>query len=144
MARYRGTWEYDGNIFKSKFEMGLAKQLKEAGIKYEYERESYEYFTKVTNGSCDDCSGTHVSQRRGYTPDFFLPNGVVLEAKGHFTASNRVTLKAIRKAHPTLDIRLVFQADNCISRSSKTRNSDWCEQFEFKWALRTVPGEWMK
>lgn len=143
MARYRGTWPFDGHEFRSKFELGLAKQLKEAKVKYDYEKESYEYFTKVTNGLCDDCSGTHVVQRRWYTPDFFLPNGIVLEAKGHFTAPNRVTLKAIREAHPTLDLRLVFQANNRISRSSETRCSDWCDQFGFKWTIKTIPEEWL-
>lgn len=144
MARYRGKWKYDGYTFRSKFELTLAQQLKGAGIKYEYEKEQWEYFTKISNGTCEDCSGTHVYQRKWYTPDFFLPNGIVLEAKGHFTASNRATLKAIREAHPTIDLRLVFQADNRISRSSSTRYSEWCTQHEFKWVIRKIPEEWLK
>lgn len=143
MARYQGRYEFDGYEFKSKFELGLAKQLKEVGVNYEYEKESWEYFTKVTNGLCSDCDGTHVTQRRWYTPDFFLPNGVVIEAKGHFTASNRATLKAVRKAHPTVDLRLVFQTDNRISRSSRTKCSEWCEQFGFLYAVKEIPEEWI-
>jgi len=81
MARYRGKWEFDGHEFRSKFEVTLAKQLKEEEIKYDYEKESYEYYTKVTNGVCDDCAGTQIFQRHWYTPDFFLPNDLVLEAK---------------------------------------------------------------
>lgn len=148
MARYRGTWPFDGHEFRSKFELGLAKQLKE-GLKdrketYEYEKESYEYYTKVSNGVCDDCAGTQVFQRHWYTPDFFLPNGIIIEAKGHFTASNRTTLKAVRDAHDSLDLRLVFQANNRISRSSETRCSDWCERLNIKYAIKTIPEEWYK
>jgi hypothetical protein len=142
MARYRGKWEFDGFTFRSKFEVTIAKQLKKAGIEYDYEKESYEYFTKVTNGICNDCLGTHVVQRRWYTPDFFLPNGVVIEAKGHLTASNRTILKAVREDHPTLDLKLMFQSDNRISRSSETRYTEWASKQNIDWAIREVPEKW--
>lgn len=135
--------KHKGFDFRSKFEYRLALSLEARGIKYGYEQEELEYFTKVQGGSCDDCNGTHISKRRWYTPDFFLPNGVVIEAKGQFTAGNRVTLKAIRKAHPTLDLRLVFMADNRISKNSTTTYSDWAEQFGFKYALGEIPTPWL-
>jgi hypothetical protein len=144
VARYRGTWPFDGHEFRSKFELGIAKQLKEAGIKYDYEKESFEYFTKVRGGICEDCDGTHTIQRHWYTPDFFLPNGLLIEAKGHFTASNRATLKAVRDSHDSIDLRLLFQSDNKISRNSGTRCSEWCEQHGFDYAIRTIPEEWYK
>lgn len=143
MARYRGKWEFDGFEFRSKFERSIAEQLKKAGIKYNYEKESYECFTKVTNGVCEDCDGTHVVQRRWYTPDFFLPNGIIIEAKGHLTASNRTILKAVREAHDTLDLRLVFQSNNRINRGSETRYGDWADQQGIKWVIRKIPEEWL-
>lgn len=135
--------QHKGNEFRSKFEHRIALSLEERGVKYKYETEQLEYYTKVRSGVCEDCDGTHVLQRRWYTPDFFLPNGIVIEAKGQFTSSNRVTLKAIREAHPTLDLRLVFMANNRISKSSDTTYIDWAEQFDFKYSLRGIPDEWL-
>jgi len=144
VARYRGTYEHQGNSLRSKFELRLAIQLERAGVKYEYEKWKYEFFTKVSSGVCEDCSGTHVVQRRWYTPDFFLPNGIIIEAKGNLTAGNRAILKAVRQAHDTLDLRLVFMANNKINRNSVTRYADWAEQFGFKYAIGEIPEEWYK
>lgn len=135
---------HNGFVFRSKFEYRIALALEKQGTDYGYEEEQYEYFTKVRNGVCEDCSGTHVVQRRWYTPDFFLPNGLIIEAKGQFTSSNRVTLKAVRDAHDSLDLRLVFMANNRISKNSTTTYIDWAEQFNFKWALKEIPESWLK
>ena len=135
--------KHKGFEFRSKFEHRLALSLEERGIKYGYEEEEWEYFTKVQGGICDDCNGTHILKRRWYTPDFFLPNGIIIEAKGQFTASNRVTLKAVREANPSFDLRLVFMANNRISKNSTTTYSLWCDQFKFKWALGRIPDEWL-
>lgn len=143
MARYRGTYSFRGDNLRSKFEMKLAVELDRLGVNYEYEKWQYEFFTKVSSGVCNDCLGTHVAQRRWYTPDFFLPNGIVIEAKGNLTASNRTILKAVRDAHDSLDLRLVFMADNKINRNSVTRYSDWAEQFGFKYAVGEIPEEWI-
>lgn len=144
MARYRGRYTFRGDELRSKFELKLAEELHQQGVDYKYEQWQYEYFKKVTNGVCDDCVGTHVYQRSWYTPDFILPNGIVIEAKGHFTASNRTTLVAVREAHDTIDLRLVFMANGKINRSSMTRYSDWCEQHNFEYALGSIPEEWLK
>jgi len=135
--------EHKGFTFRSKFEHRIAVDLETRGVNYDYEREEWEYFTKVRNGVCKDCNGIHVYQRRWYTPDFFLPNGIVIEAKGQFTASNRVTLKAIREVHDSVDLRLVFMANNRISKASGTTYVDWCEQFGFKYSIGRIPDEWL-
>lgn len=134
---------HNGFEFRSKFEHRIAVDLETRGVAYDYESEEYEYFTKVRNGCCEDCSGTHVVQRRWYTPDFFLPNGIIIEAKGQFTASNRVTLKAVREVHDSLDLRLVFMANNRISKNSDTTYLEWAEQFGFKYSLGRIPDEWL-
>lgn len=134
---------HKGFTFRSKFEHRIALALEAQGVKYKYEYEQYEYYTKVRSGFCDDCAGAHVLQRRWYTPDFFLPNGIIIEAKGQLTAGNRTTLKAVREAHDSIDLRLVFMANNRISKSSTTTYIDWAEQFNFKWALKEVPKEWL-
>lgn len=143
MARYRGKYEFEGHQLRSKFELRLAMQLSSAGVKYEYEKWKYEFFTRVSSGVCEDCAGTHVVQRRWYTPDFFLSSGIVIEAKGHLTASNRTILKAVREAHDSLDLRIVFMVDNRINKNSVTKYTDWAEKEGFTYAVGTIPEEWL-
>ena len=142
MARGKKV-QHNGFNLRSKFEFKLAQQLEEAGVKYDYECEEWEYFTKVRNGECEDCNGTHVVQRRWYTPDFFLSNGIVIEAKGQLTAGNRTTLKAIRDVHPSVDLRIVFMANNRISKNSNTTYVKWAEQHNFICAVGSIPDEWL-
>lgn len=144
MARYKGKHEYYGDVFRSLFELQLARELRAHKCKYDYERWQYEYFTKVSNGICDDCLGTHTYKRQWYTPDFVLPNDVVIEAKGYFTASDRTKLQAVREAHDTIDLRLVFMADNKINRNSEMRYTMWAEKHGFQCAVGNIPKEWLK
>ena len=53
--------------FRSKLEEKVADLLVDLGVKYEYETTKVRYIIQ------------HV-----YTPDFVLPNGVVLECKGYW------------------------------------------------------------
>lgn len=78
-----------------------------------------------------------------YTPDFVLPNGVIIEAKGRFTGADRVKHLTLKKQKPDLDIRFVFQYDNKLSKNSKIRYSTWCEKNGFLYAIREVPEEWV-
>ena len=69
-----------------------------------------------------------------YTPDFVLPNGIRLEVKGFFTGDDRTKMKAVKKAHPELDIRFVFNdAKRPIRTGSKTTYADWCKKNGFPW-----------
>jgi hypothetical protein len=79
-----------------------------------------------------------------YTPDFVLPNGVIIEAKGWFRPDDRRKMLAVKKAHPELDIRLVFQQPyNTISKTSKTTYAAWAKKNGFPWAAaHAIPDEW--
>ncbi len=81
-----------------------------------------------------------------YTPDFVLPNGVILEAKGWFRPEDRRKMLAVKKAHPELDIRLVFQNPNVpISKGSKTTYAMWAEKNGFPCAHgNAIPLEWFQ
>ena len=79
---------------------------------------------------------------RHYKPDWVLPNGVVVEIKGRFTAADRSKHLAIKQRHPAVDIRFVFQYDNTLSKQSTTRYSDWCEKHGFLYAFKSIPKEW--
>jgi hypothetical protein len=81
-----------------------------------------------------------------YTPDFRVKrkdNSVFfIESKGYFTAQDRSKLKQIKKQHPTIDLRLVFQKDNKLHKASNTRYSDWCQKNGFIYAISCIPEEW--
>jgi len=79
-----------------------------------------------------------------YSPDFILPNGVILEAKGYFKPEDRRKMLAVKKQHPELDIRLVFQAPyNTLSKKSKTTYAMWAEKNGFLWAIyNDIPLTW--
>jgi hypothetical protein len=78
-----------------------------------------------------------------YVPDYILPNGIVVEAKGHFTSADRRKMRAVKAQYPRLDIRLVFgRAANKLNRTSRTSYADWAESKEFPWANKSIPPEW--
>lgn len=81
-----------------------------------------------------------------YIPDFRLPNGILIEAKGYFTSSDRTKMLRVRDQNPTVDIRFVFQrAGNKLTKAKKSKTySQWCEQHGFKWSETTIPEHWWK
>ena len=117
--------------FRSHFESEVASRLREDGcedFKYEPEEGRIKYTQKVST----------------YTPDFILPNGIVVETKGRLTVHDRTKHKLIKAQHPDIDIRFVFQYDNPIFKGSKTKYSMWAEKQGFKWAIRYVPKAWLR
>lgn len=109
---------------RSKFEERIAKLLP-SGTKYE--DESFMY-TKLHT----------------YIPDFTLPNGVLIETKGRFTSADRTKHRLVKSQHPSLDIRFIFMRDNKLNKTSKTTYTQWAEKNGFKYAVGTVPPEWLK
>jgi hypothetical protein len=82
---------------------------------------------------------------RKYTPDFLLPNGIVIETKGRFTPTDRKKHLAIQKQHKDLDIRFVFSNSRSkLHKGTKTTYADWCEKHNFKYADKDVPQEWVE
>lgn len=130
---------------RSKFEGRIAKQLKDEGIPYEYEAYNYNYHLKVPKARCWDCHGKKgVYSEHVYTPDFFCPSGLIIEAKGLFSAKDRKKHLAVRELHPELDLRFLFMSNNKLSKWTETRYADWCEANEFKYAIKAIPDEWIE
>jgi len=79
-----------------------------------------------------------------YIPDFVLPNGIFIEAKGWLRPRDRTKMRKVREQNPDLDIRFVFQRAN--SRVGKSKNSEtyweWAERLGFQWAETHIPKEW--
>lgn len=86
-----------------------------------------------------------IDRETSYTPDFPLPNGVIVEAKGYFSPADRAKHLLIQQQHPDLDIRLVFTNPNTkLSKTSKTTYAEWCVKHHFKFAAKDIPSEWLK
>ena len=81
---------------------------------------------------------------RTYTADFVLDNGIIIETKGMFTATDRRKHVEIKRQHPDLDIRFVFTNANAkLYKGAKSTYKDWCEKHGFLWANRVIPKEWL-
>jgi len=82
---------------------------------------------------------------RTYTPDFILHNGIIVETKGRFIASDRRKHIAIQKQHPKLDIRFVFTNSKAkLQKGAKSTYGQWCEKYKFKYSDRVIPEFWLK
>ena len=115
--------------FRSGLEQDNAAWLDELGVGYEYETKRIRYKPKT----------------KVYTPDFELPNGVIVETKGRFISTDRAKHLLIKEQHPELDIRFVFSnANNRLSKRSKSTYADWCDKHGFIWAEQRIPKEWTK
>jgi len=79
-----------------------------------------------------------------YTPDFVLPNGVIVEAKGLFDADDRRKMAAIKQQYPQLDIRLCFmKADVKLSKAPRSLTYwQWAERHNFVWCEGNIPTAW--
>lgn len=133
MARSRWKKKHKGETLRSGFELKTAKYLDERKIKYEYETLAVKYEVPASNHT--------------YKPDFILPNGIIVECKGRFTAADRKKMSLVIEQNPELDIRLLFMVDNTLNKSSKTTYSMWCEKRNIKCHVSRageVPPEWLK
>ena len=115
--------------YRSGLEQTVLKSLHTRKCKAEYE--------------CMKIEWEDLAYRR-YTPDFLLPNGIIVETKGRFTAEDRMKHLAIQKQHPKLDIRFVFSNSNSkLRKGAKTTYGSWCEKHGFLYADKDVPQEWL-
>lgn len=90
-----------------------------------------------------------VEETKKYTPDWTLHtkshNLIYIEFKGVLDRATRKKMKLMKKQHPELDIRFVFErAANYIQKGSKTTYGMWADQWGFPWADNVLPKEWLK
>lgn len=117
--------------YKSGLEEKVAAQLAAAGIEVRYEDSKVRFVQPEKN--------------RSYTPDFVLPNGIVIETKGRFETSDRQKHKWVKEQHPDLELRFVFSRSSTrLSKQSPTSYADWCRQYGFLFADSTIPVSWLK
>lgn len=117
---------------RNSFEDSIAEQIEYAVGCAAYECESIEYVSRK-------------GERKQYYPDFVLPNGLRVEAKGLFRPEDRSKHKCIKKQHPELEVRIVFQnATTRINRKSNTTYEQWCKRHGIRCAHNTIPASWFQ
>lgn len=80
-----------------------------------------------------------------YLPDFVMPNGIIIEAKGYLDAASCRKMKAVKATNPDLDVRFVLQnANGKRNKRAKLKNWEWCERHGFPWSEGTIPLSWWK
>lgn len=116
--------------FRSGLETKVASELAAQGIEVRYEAEKIRY--------------TKPAREAKYSPDFILPNGIIIETKGRFLVEDRQKHLIIQEQHPSLDIRFVFSnSKGKISKNSNTTYADWCRKYGFKFADKSIPQVWL-
>lgn len=131
--------------YRSKFEERIAGVLTKAKVKFKYEAEFFGYDVTVQGVRCLSCFDKgKIVQHKLYTPDFKFSKTLFLETKGKFTGKDRKKMQAMKIQHPELDIRMLFMADNKLSKTSKTRYSDWAKANDIPYAVGTLPPQWIK
>lgn len=118
--------------YRSGLEQKVADQIKDHGLKVEYE------------SARSKISFLQPEKKRTYTPDFVLPNGIIIETKGRFTLEDRNKHIWIKEQYgDEYDIRFVFTSSRAkIRKGSKTSYADWCEKHGFLYADKLIPEEW--
>jgi len=116
--------------FSSNLEQRVAAQLTAAKVPFEYEARTIYYIKPQEHGR--------------YTPDFVLPNGIVIEVKGVFETAERKKHKLIREQFPDLDLRFVFSnPQSTIGKKSRTSYAMYCTRLGIPYADRQIPAAWL-
>ena len=124
--------------YRSFFEFNVAKQLKTSRISHDYEpRDMVLSYELRTRGRCAVCGSHEVVEQHTYLPDFVIGKGrnIVIEAKGKYDAKTRKKMIAVKEQNPEVHIIMLFMSDNKLSKKSKSRYSDWCEQNGFEYYI---------
>jgi predicted nuclease of restriction endonuclease-like RecB superfamily len=91
-------------------------------VQYEYETERIPYILA-----------------RNYIPDFIVQTKtkkIYIETKGYLRPEDKSKLKAVKKLHPDIDLRLVFY-------EYKLQSVRWATKNKIPYAIGSVPEEWL-
>ena len=130
-SAYSKTKRHCSGAYRSGLEVSTAEFLKSYCIDPHYEENYLEY--KVPESI------------HKYTPDFVLPNGIIVETKGLWDSEDRKKHLLIKQQHPELDIRFVFNRSKTpIYKGSKTTYATFCQKNGIQFADKMIPKEWLR
>lgn len=114
--------------FRSKYEQTIYENVVDSGLTVEFEPFKLPYLMKGN-----------------YLPDFVLPNGIIVEAKGYFDSRARAKMVAVKKHNPHLDIRFVFMNSRTkLRKGSQATYADWCKKYGYPFADGMIPLKWFE
>lgn len=119
--------------FRSGFEEKFAAYLKAKRVFYSYENTYLPYEIVLHNK---------------YLPDFEFEKSdgeiMYVECKGYFTSLDRKKMLYVKQSNPGIDLRIVFEYNNWMTKKKKKRYSDWCELNGFKYHVgASLPKAWL-
>lgn len=122
--------------YRSWFEVDIALDALQRGIDFDYELHHIIYKEPET--------------LRKYKPDYFVRRKqdgslLIVEAKGRWTAQDRKKMCYVTEQNPKLDIRILFERDNRLSKSKRSMTyTAWCSKKGIPCAVgREIPEEWL-
>lgn len=113
--------------YRSLLEERVAFDLNKRGIEFQYEHERIPYVVE-----------------RKYLPDFQLPNGIYIEAKGWFRDEDCRKMRLLKAQYPDKEFRFLFQNLNTKVQSKRFTNQQWAEKYNFAYCEGRVPDAWLK
>jgi len=108
---------------KNNFEKKIYNVLRRAKSNFQYESERIPYLLA-----------------RHYIPDFIVitPLGkIYIECKGYLRPEDKCKMVAVKKLHPEMDLRILFYSRN-------KKYIKWAEKNGLKYAIGTIPKEWLE
>lgn len=113
---------------RNKFEAEIYKQLKKAKVSFKYESEKVSYLI-----------AGH------YVPDFVITRSdgtkIYIETKGYFRPESKRKMVAVKKLHPSLDLRILFYPFK--SKKQEAQYIKWAVKNGFMYAVGEVPKDWL-
>jgi len=122
--------------YRNRFEQQTAEDLESHKSDFVYEKTKFDY---IVEGK--------------YLVDFSIikkdGNVMHIETKGNglsFDGHVKRKMIGVKKAHPNIDLRIVFYSDGKCGPKRKDgtfmRQSDWAKKYGFKYSIKTIPEEW--
>lgn len=129
-----------GATYRSRFEAAVVSPLVARGVQLVH---------RPRHGKKGTGIPFRLIEEREYFPDVELPNGIYVEVKGYFDKQSRDKLLAVKRQHPHLDIRIVFQRlkdrlKGAGGKSLKTTVGDWAAEHGFPCAEGAIPDAWIQ
>lgn len=130
-TRYAARGIKKVGTYRSGLEQKVSDKLEAKNVKFMYEEWSIPYVVPASNHK--------------YTPDYILPNGIIVETKGLWESDDRKKMLLIKEAYPELDIRMVFSSSRTkLYKGSPTSYAEFCEKHGITFADKLIPMEWLK
>ena len=127
----------DGKPLRSGLELKTYLSLVASKSSFKYEPEKLSFTVPST-----ECI---------YTPDFVVKRkgkpDLYVECKGRWDVASRKKMQRVTEQHPDKDIRMLFERDNTISKTSKITYSMWAAKNGIPYAVSpdgSIPTEWLK